>query len=74
MYDNNFIVRCPQCGTKNRVPYPQRGGNAVCGKCKSQLDLTALFPNGPLQVNDGSFYNEVIRFNGRVLVDFTAPW
>ena len=74
MDDGSFIVRCPQCGTKNRVPNKRTTGNIVCGKCKSQLDLTLLFPHGFLRVNDSSFYDEVIRFNGPVLVDFTAPW
>jgi hypothetical protein len=46
----------------------------VCGKCKTQLDLSALFPNRPLNTTDSSFYDEVIRFNGPVFVDFTAPW
>ena len=74
MYSNNLIVRCPRCGAKNRIPDSHTAGNAVCGKCKTQLDLTALFPNRPLNTTDSSFYDEVIRFNGPVFVDFTAPW
>ena len=74
MDENNFIVRCPRCGAKNRIPYKRTVGNAVCGKCKNQLDLTVLFPSGPINSTDSSFYDEVIRFNGAVLVDFTASW
>lgn len=74
MEEANFIVRCPRCGSKNRIPQKRTSGKAVCGKCKTQLDLNLLFPNRPFHTTDSSFRDEVIRFNGPVLVDFTAPW
>jgi thioredoxin 2 len=74
MYNNNLIVLCPRCGAKNRIPENRTAGNAVCGKCKTQLNLTVLFPNRPLNATDSSFHDEVIRFNSPVLVDFKAPW
>jgi thioredoxin 2 len=74
MDHDSFIVRCPRCGARNRVPGARRSGSAVCGKCKAELDLAILFPSRPLNVSDTSFYEEVVRFNGPVFVEFTAPW
>lgn len=74
MNNETFIVRCPQCGAKNRVIGNRKGSRAVCGKCKTQLDLNLLFPDRLLNVCDTSFFEEVVRFNGPVVVDFTAPW
>jgi thioredoxin 2 len=71
--DNNFIVRCSQCGARNRVPGSRRG-QAVCGKCKARLDLGILYPDRPIDVSDRAFADEVARFNGPVLVEFSAPW
>ncbi len=45
-----------------------------CGKCKAALDLSRLYPDSPISVNDVSFEREVMEFPGTVLVDFTAPW
>jgi thioredoxin 2 len=74
MADDGFIVRCLQCGAKNRVPGGPRGRQAVCGKCKAPLNLGVLYPDRPIDVFDNDFSDEVIRFNGPVLADFTAPW
>jgi hypothetical protein len=68
------IVRCPSCGTKNRVPEGPRGQQPRCGKCKRALDLSRLFPDAAIHVTDASFQQEVASFPGPVLVDFTAPW
>ena len=70
----SFIVRCPRCGARNRVPGNHTSDNAVCGKCKSSLDLSLLYPDRPLNVSDSTFSDEVVRFNGPVLVEFSAPW
>jgi transcription elongation factor Elf1 len=71
--DNNFIVRCSQCGAKNRVS-GSRSGQAVCGRCKSRLDLSILYPDRPIDVSDSTFSDEVVRFAGPALVEFSAPW
>jgi thioredoxin 2 len=74
MSGDSMIVRCPQCGTKNRIPGSRWGGRAVCGKCKATLDLAGLYPDGPVRVSDRSFQHEVVDFPGSVLVEFSAPW
>jgi thioredoxin 2 len=66
------LIRCPACGTTNRVP-PARiaeGLRPVCGRCK-----TPLGPAGtPVTVTDASFSAEVERSPLPVLVDAWAPW
>ena len=68
-----LIVRCPRCGTKNRVPGNRWGEPAVCGKCKTPMDLSRLFPDHPIEVSDASFANEVLNFPGPVLAEFYSP-
>lgn len=75
MASDSLIVRCPLCGTKNRVP-AQRWGDtaAVCGKCKAQMPPATLYPDRPVLISDGAFGREVLDFQGPVLVEFFAPW
>lgn len=74
MDQDNFIVRCQRCGAKNRIPGTRMTGNAVCGKCKARLDIGVRYPDRPIDVVDSNFSDEVIRFAGPVLVEFSAPW
>lgn len=72
--DETTIVRCPHCGAKNRVPVSRLGEKAVCGRCKTSIDLSVIYPNKPIVVHDSTFDEEVARFPGLVLLDFHAPW
>jgi thioredoxin 2 len=74
MADQSVIVRCPKCGTRNRVPRERWGEQPRCGKCKETLDPSHLFPDASITVSDATFRQEVASFPGPVLVDFTAPW
>ncbi len=74
MSSESVIVRCPQCKTKNRIPRSRWGGKPVCAKCKSPLPLSRLYPDSTIDVTDANFEEEVVRFPGTVLIDFTAPW
>jgi len=35
---DNVIIRCLNCGTKNRIPHKKLQGRSVCGKCGTSLD------------------------------------
>jgi thioredoxin 2 len=35
---DNVIIRCLNCGTKNRIPGPKFQGRPTCGKCHAPLD------------------------------------
>ncbi len=64
------LVRCPSCGTTNRLPAPRTGRKAVCGKCKTALSE----PVGPVHVTDETFASEVDRSTAPVLLDLWADW
>jgi len=64
------LVKCPSCGTTNRLPAPQPGRKAICAKCKTPLSE----PGGPVQVTDQTFAVEVERSATPVLLDLWAEW
>ena len=35
---DNVIIRCLNCGTKNRIPKHKLQGRSLCGKCCTSLD------------------------------------
>jgi thioredoxin 2 len=67
------LIRCPSCGTTNRVPAEkrQRGLEPVCGRCKTPLRIST---NHPITVTDATFAAEVERSPLPVLVDMWAAW
>lgn len=66
-------MRCPECGTTNRVPLAklEQGLRPVCGQCKHPLPAIGATP---LTVTDATFAAEVERSSLPVLVDAWAPW
>lgn len=66
-------MRCPECGTTNRVPLAklEQGLRPVCGKCKQPL---SAMDAAPLTVTDATFAADVERSALPVLVDAWAPW
>jgi thioredoxin len=72
------IIRCPNCGAKNRVDPDRlaRGLAPVCGKCKKPLDLSAAAAatDRPVEVTDANWSTEVEKSPLPVLVDLWAPW
>ena len=66
------LMRCPACGTTNRVPRDkiERGLEPVCGRCKTPL----LVSNKPVTVTDATFSAEVERSPLPVLLDMWAAW
>ena len=67
------LVKCPSCGTMNRIPPPQPGRSIFCGKCKTPLDAAAT-STGPVPVTDASFAEQVERSATPVLLDLWADW
>jgi thioredoxin len=63
-------IRCPKCGTVNRIPASRAGMPARCGKCKSPL-ATAVTP---VTVTDATFETLVLRATTPVLLDCWAEW
>jgi thioredoxin 2 len=64
------IIRCPQCGAKNRVAPRREGLAPVCGRCQTPLLVEAR----PLVVTDANFAREVEASPLPVLLDLWADW
>ena len=66
------LIRCPACGTANRVPLEKLrlGLVARCGRCKVPIPVSTK----PLVVTDATFALDVERSPLPVLVDLWAPW
>jgi thioredoxin 2 len=71
-----MIIRCPHCGTQNRLPADAAQHRVVCGKCKAPLEAPAGTgaAAGPVVVTDATFATEVEQSSIPVLVDFWAAW
>ena len=74
MKKNNYLFRCPECGTRNKIPAEKVGDRAVCGKCKAALDTAQLLEDRAVIVTDGDFQTKVLRSPLPVLLDCWAPW
>jgi thioredoxin 2 len=64
------LVKCPSCGTTNRLPQIQPGRKAICGKCKAPIESAG----GPVIVTDSTFADQVERSSTPVLLDLWADW
>ncbi|OQX66054.1 MAG: thiol reductase thioredoxin [Desulfococcus sp. 4484_242] len=73
MAEDDLIIKCTRCGTKNRVPGTRLKDNPICGKCRQPL-LNRDGYDRPVDITDGTFDREVLQEPGVVLVDCWAPW
>jgi thioredoxin 2 len=73
MNRETVIVRCEQCGAKNRIPSHRIGERAVCGKCRSPLSTNVFYPDQAIDIDDRSFGREVLSFPGSTVVFFWSP-
>jgi thioredoxin 2 len=68
MDDRGFLLACPSCGQRNRVPF---GRDAKCGKCQGLLPA----PSDPVDVPSVPAFIALVRGSRvPVVVDFWAPW
>lgn len=72
MGENQLIIRCTNCGAKNRVPENRISESPKCGKCGVTLRLEIF--DAPVNVTDNDFQREVMQSSLPVLVDCWAPW
>lgn len=63
------LIRCPLCGTLNRVDLARLGDGPKCAKCKRPLLL-----DRPQPVTDADFQRIIHGSSVPVLVDFYADW
>lgn len=67
----NYFVKCPACGTDNRIPAGKEGLKGQCGSCKAALPQLYLHPQ---QLTNSTFDDFVASYPGPVLAEFWAPW
>jgi thioredoxin 2 len=65
-----LIFRCPRCGAMNRIALLVPGRQAVCGRCKADLDTSGVAGHVDLAALEAA----VESSPAPVLVDFWAPW
>jgi thioredoxin 2 len=67
-----LLIRCPACGSKNRVPRERVSSTSqpVCGKCKAPLAIDFK----PIVITAANYAAEVERSPLPVLLDLWAPW
>ena len=63
-------IRCPTCGSLNRVPEARAGAPARCGKCRAPLATSAA----PVAVTDETFERVVLHATAPVVLDCWAEW
>ena len=73
MNPDSIIIRCNNCGTKNRIPKNRLNDNPICAKCRIPLSIGRTYDR-PVNITDQTFKDEVVSFPGPVLVDCWAPW
>jgi len=73
MNQENIMVRCPNCGAKNRIPKRRLNEGPICGKCRTPLTVKSSRAVA-VNVTDQTFNQEVVADPGPVLVDCWAPW
>lgn len=69
-----FLLRCPGCGAKNRVPATRMTDRPKCGKCGNPLNLEGIRNDRPVVVTDANFQKEVLASPLPVLLDCWADW
>lgn len=72
MSENQLVIRCADCGAKNRLPESRILEHPKCGKCGKPLRIEIF--DAPVNVTDADFQQEVMQSSIPVLVDCWAPW
>jgi len=66
---SDVTVRCPFCGTLNRIDFARAADRPKCGSCTKPMLL-----DRPIKVDQEDFAKTVVESPVPVLVDFYADW
>ena len=66
-YLDDIIIYCLRCGTKNKMPEHRLHERPFCGACGALL-VSGETPLKILDVDDGTFQQEVLHYAGAVVV------
>lgn len=73
MPDDSALVRCRNCGTRNRIPVARLKEGPRCGRCRQPFPPIPVTAR-PVMVTDRSFAREVIDSPLPVVLDCWAAW
>lgn len=73
MTDANVLIRCRECGARNRIPAARLQEGPRCGKCKHPFPPIPV-SSRPILVTDRNFADAVIASPLPVLLDCWANW
>ncbi len=73
MANETVLIRCRNCGTRNRIPTVKLKDGPRCGRCKAPFPPIAT-PNRPVMVTDRTFADEVLASPLPVLLECWAAW
>ena len=66
-----LILRCPACGTANRLVWQNLDKTGRCGSCRAPLPA----PDAPVAIDDPAAFQTMIATSALpVVIDFWAPW
>lgn len=73
MTSERVLIRCRNCGTRNRIPVARLQDGPRCGSCKQPFPPIPI-NSRPVMVTDRTFADEVIASPLPVLLDCWAAW
>jgi thioredoxin 2 len=69
--ERGVLVQCPNCGTRNRLPFTSLEKRIRCGQCKNELPPV----NAPVEIGSAGDFRAISSLSALpVLVDFWAAW
>ena len=71
---NPYLIRCPSCRTRNRIPFEKLGQVARCGKCGGAIATADVLIPQPHLVTDANFESTILKSPIPALVFAWAPW
>lgn len=73
MANERVLIRCRNCGARNRIPVARLQDGPRCGRCKQPFPPIPITTR-PVMVTDRTFADEVIGSPLPVLLDCWAAW
>lgn len=73
MADDKVLIRCRECGARNRIPVARLQEAPRCGRCKTPFPSIPV-TSRPVMITDRSFDSEVLQSPLPVLLDCWATW
>jgi thioredoxin 2 len=71
---NPYLIRCPDCRTRNRIPADKLGAVARCGKCGGSIPTAEVLIAQPHLVTDANFEATILKSPIPALIFAWAPW